>query len=342
MDFEALRSEYGNFYTPRFAATVDGVSFTESDGVISDLTISATLNRADHFSFTLNYPFDHASGKFSGPNWKRFRLGKRVELSIGYESPLEPVFVGTINSMGPNFPSGGGPIVTVSGYGLLHEMMKGTKSRSWDEPTDSAVARAVADEYGFKQKEIEESDLDHRLVKQDKESDYQFLSRLAKKNGFEFAVRRGAFYFGPPRTDGTPVVTLRYGESLRSFSLDVSDSRRIGTVEVRHWDPTKKKEIVGSAECDDRGTGKKVIRRPVWSKEEANRIAEAECGEIADDGAQGNGETIGIPAIWAGETIQLEGLGEFSGLYYVNDTTHRTGSSGYTTTFQVTTGESTG
>lgn len=342
MNFETLRSEYSNFYAPRFEASVDGESFSESDGVISELTISATLNRADHFSFTLNYPFDRERGQFRGLDWDRFSLGRPVELSIGYGSPLESVFTGTINSIRPNFPSGGGPIVTIGGYGLIHEMMKGTQSRSWDEPTDSSVARAVADEYGFKQKTIEETDLNHVIVKQDKESDYQFLEKLANNNGFEFAVRRGTFYFGPPRKDNPPVATLRYGESLNSFSVDASNSRQVETVEVRHWSPERKEEIVGSAKYDDQGTGKKVIRRPVRSKEEANRIAAAESSEISDNQFQGNGETVGIPKIWVGETIQLEGLGKFTDTYYINDTTHRIGSSGYTTSFQVTTQESTG
>ena len=44
MDLGELVQQYDGFYAPRFVVTVDTRSFSESSGLISDLSIDATLD----------------------------------------------------------------------------------------------------------------------------------------------------------------------------------------------------------------------------------------------------------------------------------------------------------
>lgn len=340
MSIEDLQNKYDNFYVPRFTVGIDGEEFQESRGVISNLTVDTLLDGADRFSLTLNYLFDRETERFVDLDWGRFRTGASVEISMGYGDRLEPMFVGRINSVRPTFPSEGGPTVDVSGYSLLHDMMRGTESRSWDEQTDSFAARDVAGNYEFSELSIEETGVKQRKIKQDRESDYRFIKRLAGNNDFEFAVRLDAVYFGPPREDSSPEVTLQYGESLSSLSLELTDTRQVSEVEVRHWDPKRKTEIVGSAKLDGEDMGKKVLRRPVWSTEEATRLAEAELNTIMNGQIRGSGETLGIPEIRAGKMLEVAGIDEFSDTYYVTGATHRVGEPGYSTSFQLAPKES--
>ncbi len=355
MELEALSERYGGFNTPRFEVRVDDETFRESDGMISGVEVETTLDGADRFSLTLSYPFDHAEGRFDDLDWGRFSTGTSVKIWMGYGDQLgpepaengsssEPVFVGKINAVRPEFPEQGGPTVDVSGYGLLHEMTRGTRSASWDgRPLGEVVTEIAADYFGERNVTVTDADVRSEKLIQENQNDYRFLESTANRYGFELFSRPGAFHFEARNARDAeirrndPTVTLRYGESLISFSAEINDSDQVGAVEVRHWDPAEKREIVGSAERENGGTGKNVMRIPVRSRDEADRRAEYELERISETFVQGDGETWGIPEIRAGETIQLDGVDDmFSKTYYVKRATHRMGSSGYRTSFEVT------
>ncbi|MGZ4925698.1 MAG: phage late control D family protein, partial [Halobacteriota archaeon] len=183
----------------------------------------------------------------------------------------------------------------------------------------------------------------------------EFISKLAKSNGFEFFVRGETLNFRSPGNASTPAVTLKWGESLSAFSPEENLTRQVSAVEVRHWDAKTKKEIIGRAKKGaehGRDPRKKsggdliesiageaaieIIRKPVFSKDEADREARAALDKFAEGLITGTGHCIGIPDIRAGETIALEGIGKkFSGTYYVQKAVHTLDSSGYRTTFTV-------
>lgn len=339
MSLEAFGRKYDDFYAPRFVVRVGNEEIREFDGVISALSVDTILDGADRFSFTLAGQFDHEARRFTGIDWDQYSSGTEVRIRMGYENLQEPALVGRIQSVRPDFPASGEPTVEVSGYGLLHDMTRGTNSNSWDETTDTAVVREVASEYAFDRVVVEETGTTRRKVIQDDQSDYRFLKSLADRNGFELFGDRDTLYFRAPKHDRTPEVTLQYGESLGSFSPEFNDAAQVQTVEVRHWNPKTKEEIVGSAERD-RGSGKTVLRRPVESRDEAEAVARAELDRLAEGLIEGNGETVGLPEIRAGTVLRLEGLGDmFTGTYYVQQATHGIGSSGYETSFDVSEGE---
>lgn len=355
MELQDLRERYGDFYSPRFRVDVGDETIRESDGVISGLEVDTTLDGADRFSFTLNYPFDHADGAFGDLDWELFSAGTSVTIWMGYGDNLgpvpaengrepEPMLVGHVSAVKPDYPEQGGPTVGVSGYGMLHEMTRGTKSVSWDDRPVGEVVTEIATEY-FEERKVNVTDAGLRPEKliQEKQHDYRFLESIADKYGFELFARLDTFHFEArnPRdarlARREPRVTLRYGESLGSFSPEINDSDQVGAVEVRHWDPTRKREIVGSAEREKGHSGKKVMRTTVRSREQADRVAESELKRISETFVGGNGETWGIPEIRAGETVKLEGMDDmFSNKYYVKGATHQIERSGYRTSFEVT------
>lgn len=351
MSLRELREQYGDFYAPRFRVEVGNRTFTDATGVLSDLSVDTTMDGADRFKFNANYPFDHSNGEFTGFEWDDFAPGTPVKMWLGYGEQLDtdtpaaqpeadPAFVGRISAVKTDFPSGGTPSIAVSGFDLLHDMTKGTKERSWEETTVSDVVREVAREYFGNKVDVDETGLEPDSIVQDKKNDLQFLAtELGEAYGFEVFARRDEFFFKTRdrrKRPGTPIVTLRYGESLSSFSPELNDAEQVKTVEVRDWDPARKTEIVGTAEQEE-GSGKLVLRRTVGSADEARSIAEAELNRVADSFVTGSGETIGIPELRAGVTVRIEGVTRrFTGDYFVEQATHGLGGSGYTTSFQVT------
>jgi hypothetical protein len=327
-------STYPPSYAPRFLVTVGGTKFHEYNGNVSDVVVDTTIDGADHFSITLTYPFDYEQVSFENLKWSTFEPGKSAEISLGYGESTKKIFTGSVETVEPEFSPNAPPKVVVTGYGALRKMMKGTNSKSWEKKQIGEIVKSVASK-SLDSVETEKAKTKLPRVFQDDQSDYQFLTQLANKYGFEFFSSMGTGYFRPRQggsSPGDPVAELYYGESLESFSAEMRPPNH-GEVEVRYWDENKKKKITGSA-SNDGGSGKRVYRIPVDSQSEAKEIAKSKLGGVS---VTGTGETFGIPTLVAGKVIKLKGLGsKFTNNYYVTRATHRMGGSGYRTSFEVT------
>lgn len=340
MELWDLLDEYGDFYAPRFEVTVGGQRFVETDGVVSGLSVDSTLDGADRFSFAVNSPFDRERGVFSELDWETFATGTRVTVGMGYGDKVEPMLVGRIHTLKTDFPADGNPTLAISGYDLLHDLTEGTNAQSWDDATDSDVVTEVAgkSEYDLTvdPRFIEDTRIRRRKIVQERQSDFRFLTELAERNGFELFVRGKTLRFRAPKYDAEPTLVLRYGDSLRSFAPERTDPESVGEVEVRHWDPTTKREIVGSAKSEEGEGKKRVLHIPVESKVDADREAAAALARLLRGLVSGGGETVGVPEIRVGETLDLDGIDQFNNSYYVMSATHSIGSSGYGVSFEVT------
>lgn len=328
-------------YSPRFRVDVGDTTFQEPGGRIADLVVETTLDGADRFSFTLNFPFDEELGEFSGLTWDEFAVGTAVEIAMGYggDGTLTPLFTGSIRSINAEFTSDRGPSVTVSGYGLLWELMQGTDSDSWSETTVGTVVEDVLSSYPFSTVDVSGASIDRETLIQDGQSDYRFLQQLAETYGFEFYAERDTVLFRPhsaKAADDEPVAELWYGEALHEFYAEVTQRERVDAVEVRSWDEHNKSEIVATAGSPN-GKYKEVVRTRAMSQNEAERIAETKLNRLANGVITGHGEADGTPAVRAGTVVRLAEVGQrFSSDYYVTEATHRMGSAGYRTSFDVT------
>lgn len=355
MSLEELQGRHNDFYTPRFEVKIGDETVEESSGVISSVTVDTTLNKASLFSFNLDYPFDHElgqfgeveEGQFKAINWDTFAPGKKVDIRMGYgtqpEDETEPMVVGKISSVRPDFPSSGKPTIEVSGYDLLHDMTQVADYQFWSNEKDSKAVKDVTNKYDFTELAIKETDLIHQRIKLDPNvyhNHLQFIAKLAKRNRYEFFARGRTFHFRPSSPDTiTPTLTLRYGGSLLSFSPSVNKSNRVNKVEVHHWNSSSGEVTSGVAEQENAENNAEKIKAtrtravPVRSGNEADNVAEAMLYEETHDQGQGYGETIGLPELRVGEAIRLEGIDTYSDTYYLQRVTHRIGSSGYTASF---------
>lgn len=331
----------GGLLAPRFTLVLGGETLLETSGRVVSLSVDASLDGASRFAVTLASGYDLVAGEFTGLDTSRFELGADATVDLGFGEHTERVFVGRVTGTRATFPADGPPTIEVSGYGPLYAMTRDSESESWDERTDSEVAADVVGEYDFDATEIEETGVTRRKVVQNGQNDFRFLQGLAARNGFECFSHLGTFHFRAPREDADPALTLGYADDLRSFTVERTDADDVSEVEVRHWDPKAKREIVGTAERETEGEARRVIRRPVDSREEADRVAEAELDRLARGTVRARGETVGLPNLVPGEPISVSGVGEFGGeggpTYYVRSVTHRLDAQGgYRTTFEAT------
>jgi phage protein D len=351
-----LEQNYGDFYVPLFKVLVDGKDLLSDLFLeISTVQVDNTLKGADRFSFTVNSTFNFQNREFAHLD-DLFKFGNSVEIHFGYRDvrSLTLIHRGLITAVQTSFPASGLPQINVSGYDLSYCMTKGKRSRNWDKKKDSDVVALIAREHGLTAI-TKDTRVELAKIEQSQESDFEFIEKLAERNGFEFYTFNDKLYFRPPANNEEAVVTLEWGKGLVSFSPEINISEQISKVEVRGWDVANKKEIVGTAQAGDepgrdanrssgadvikslcKDAGELKIRIPVYSLQEAKQHAEGVLKKRAEQFVQGGGESIGVPDILADKNIQLLGLGKkFSRTYYVEQSTHTLSTSGYRTTFKV-------
>lgn len=353
MDLIDLEKKYRNFYVPAVQIKVEGEDLFRSGVEISSVNVENTLEGADSFSFVVNNSYDTIRRELKWVD-RSLAPGRGVEIKMGYTDKLELIMLGLISSVRVTYPAAGLPSLEVSGFDLSHKMMKGKQSPSWPpDIKDSDIAKKIASKYGLKSA-VEDTRVKYPEVKQDQESDFDYLTRLARRNHFEFFVFGKTLYFRAPANDEAPVLNLEWGKTLVSFSPEINLGEQVSEVEVRGWDVKTKKEIIGKAKAgDEQGkdggkTGSQMVndifkqktivrlRLTVYSQEEAENRARAILNRHAEGLVKGNGESIGIPELLSGKNIKLNSLGKkFSKTYYVERTNHSVGSSGYRTTFSV-------
>lgn len=358
----------GPRYAPRFEVTLDGQSLAEPGERIADLVVETTLDGADRFQFTLTDRLDAGRDSFRDLSWDRFAVGTDVRIDAGYGSDrsLTTLFAGRVGSVTAKFGHETGPAVEIAGYGLLQGLMGGTSCDAWTETTVGAVVRDVLSDTAFATVEVREADIRRDRLLQHEQNDYRFLAALAEAYGFDFHGRRETVRFVPQGdgdTSGDPDATLTYGDRLAS--VQVRKSPVPTRTEVRAWNPDAVSTTTATASAGDDASGgggaaaasgaasasvaasggagsgtdgsddAVTFVVPPMSRREAEVIADWAAERLAEAPATAVGRADGAPAVQAGATIELDGVGErFGGRYRVTEATHRLGGDGYRTTFE--------
>jgi phage protein D len=337
---------------PRYEVSVEGRDVTQdiSADVLS-VSFEDHATDADMTTLVLANP---------GNRWTDsplFDQGNVLELAIGYGTALTPVFRGPITRPEPSFPEDGMPTLTLRAYDFSHPMRRDEekKATTWQEVTDSDLARRIAQKHGLRELDVQDTTLVIPYVAQGNETDWAFLKRRAERIGFEVFVERDMFHFHAPR-DSLAFVpgALEYRRNLRSFEVRLSVESSVTKVVVKGWDAAAKEPIVAIATGgdtarsvlgakaasdfvkEDFGEGAKVLHDLVpRTVKEAEELARAYLKRSEYALIQGSGSVVGDPALKAKALVEIAGVGtRYSGTYYVTKVTHSIGDGGYTSEFE--------
>jgi hypothetical protein len=368
-------------YAPQFEVRLGGEPLpTELRASITDVTYETGLNGADRVELTL------VNDRLRWLDEPRLRLHNELTLSLGYApDPLQHVFRGEIVSRSATFPSGTYPGLTVSALDRMHKLQEGTKVRWFAIPTatygnfpipDQGVAGIVSAENGLIPifepigatlavilagveafTVINDPDSAQRIIrKQENESDFDFLRRIALENGWEMIIDESGplagrqLRFVSPLDHLSPDVQLAYGRSLIDFAPRISEVGQLISVTAHVWVAQLKTDFAITVSWDwdemslnisvrpsftplGEGPSDFLIEEPV-TPSSAPRVILSHFLPRLNQRLTGTGNTIGDPSILPGRVIQLDGLGvEFGGLYRITSAAHQIGSGGYLTRF---------
>jgi len=328
---------------------IDGQDAT--DGFVADLlevTVESSLHLPDVATLVINDRHgDWADDERLGP-------GKSIQISAKVVNASHTLFDGEVVELEPEYVPGRQRLV-LRAFDRLHRLNRGRQVRTFQNVTDGDLVSRIARETGLKASVGDTNDV-HAYVLQDNKTNLDFLRERASILGYLLYVRGETLHCELPNGNGGP-IELRWGSNLGEFLPRLTTVGQTESATVRGWDPATRQEIVGRAE-KGRGAPKTrdgrvggdlahnafnqraeslVTDRPVRSQSEADRLAQTVMDRVASNFIQAEGVATGNPALVAGASVHLSGIGKrFDGTYFVTGATHQYGhEDGYVTRFFV-------
>jgi phage protein D len=292
----------------------------------------------------------------------RARIGSAVRISGTRRGDTAETLLihGEVTALEGAFSQGAR--IIIRGYDHSHRLIGYDRTETYQDVTDSDIARTVAQRAGVEVGKIDESSISHKHVSQLDQPDWDFLKARAKEADFEVRVVDGKLEFTRrPQASEAPTpgdltqrqpLQLVWGTTLQEFYPRVTAAEQVRDVEVRGWDAENKQVVVATAraettavDLEDKPADLAAIygrdrwvatASPVMTQAAADEAARAEAERIAASHAEAEGVAFGDPALKAGVPVSVGGVGRFSGRYVLTHTRHTFDDRGYTTWFQVT------
>ncbi|GMU40217.1 MAG: type IV secretion protein Rhs [Chloroflexota bacterium] len=307
---------------------------TEAEGKLSFIRVEESLSLPSSFTLRFTDP------EFTLLDGTTFAIGTEVEISFGWGTSLTTVMRGEITGVNVEASDFAGYQLEVFGLDKMHRTMRGTKTRTFQNQSDSDVATKIAQEAGL-QADVESTGGPHPFLFQVNETDHQFLRKRARRIGFDFWVSDGKLHF--KRAAKASPTTVTWGEDLYRFKARMSAAGYANAVNVRGWDDATQQAVVGNGTANPNDPsdatfytgaltasntkfGAKTITAsgvPVNDQSDATNAAKAIRQRQSAQGLLVRGEVDGDPALGAGSTIKVAGLGtKLSGQYLVTASEH--------------------
>jgi phage protein D len=298
----------------------------------------------DLFALRFRDP-DHAVLKKTG-----VKIGAPVKLTVASteEQVPVPLMVGEVTALEKEY-DGTGTVTVIRGLDATHRLTRGRRTASYLQMTVSDVVTRIAADAQLKTGEIEPTGTVHRQLSQGNVTDWEFLRGLVADVGAELAVVDGELRFRRPTRAGTAPSTsrkatedplvLELGRNLLRMRATVTSAEQVPDVQVRAWDPTAKRAVIGRAQARTtsaevgaepaelaRSFGARslvVTDTPYLVQGEVDDAAAALAEQVAGGFAELEAVVRGNPKVRAGGAVALVGIGEpFDGKYTVTATRH--------------------
>lgn len=293
---------------------------------------------------------------------ERLMIWKHVTIRGGFaESGSEELISGYITHIKPYFAGDSSRcMLDIWGMDASVLMDREEKLKDWPNKKDSDIASELFNLYGFTPDVADTQVIHDEAVSTiiQRETDIQFLKRLALRNGYECYIEGTTGYFRPPCVDEPPqpILAAHFGgeTNIRSFSIEVNGLTQ-ANVSMFQVDRASKEVLGATAEASQQ-----------TSLGDADAVSLLAAGMNAGQIYIGMNAATGNPEITAlcqglyhqgewfvtgeGEidanhyshvlkprgTVTIKGVGEtHSGVYYVNHVTHSFTQEGYTQSFRV-------
>ena len=171
----------------------------------------------------------NADGTWTHVDDKRLTIWKHVVISAGLDDDVQPLLKGYITHVRPAFGAGlDDSHLEIWGMDASVLMDREDKLKNWPSKKDSDIAKEIFDDHRLTP-QIEDTVIVHdeqvsTIIQ--RETDIQFLKRLALRNGYECYVDGDTGYFRTPQLSATtqPVLAVQFGDdtNVNRFRIEVN------------------------------------------------------------------------------------------------------------------------
>lgn len=276
------------------------------------------------------------------------RLAEGVTFRVrwGYPTLLSETLIVRVQKVAPAFPKSDFPTITLISWDARIDMSYQSSSKNYGAVSSAQVARVLAKKWNLKE-DIEESNDGSKveMAQPSNMSDLAYIVKLADKIHFRFDIVGETLVFKKHGFDDAPELEYTYFVDregvVLAFEPEIKEKKLKGKLKVTTTDPkTGKTETAESkpqnAKESRRGVkdggkiAEKVIRGVTPSTPEANKVAAIQAGGSKDkidlDADKAKLEVVGDPRLRKGKVVQVNGVGRYSGNWYVAKTKHAFGS----------------
>lgn len=289
----------------------------------------------------------------------------RISLKSVADGSLVPLFVGEVTALELDVDQTG-TFTVLRGLARAHRLFRGRKVVAFRNMAAADIVRKVAAGVELGVAKVDAGGPTYQHLTQANVTDWEFLRQLADDHGatLDFDVE-GRLSFTTPtpasnapspqtRTRQNPLV-LRYGDNLISLQAALTSAAQVATVEVRGWDLTTKRAVIGRSSATSSDTVEAgitagqavsafggsprmlVAESPYQTQAEVDIVAKAQAAANAAGFAAWEAVCEGDAQLRAGSPVALGNVGPvFSGRYTVTATRHVVEpGNGYRTTITV-------
>lgn len=341
----ALAKKYNDFKVPAMKVKSGGVDLVgNSEYAVESVTVTLSQTAASVAVIKLTNVYDVENRSFCEDIRGDFKLGKLVEVEMGYGSSLTPLFYGYIEEI--TYEISGNPSVQVVATDVRKMMMGSQKGNiSHQVKSYSDAFQEVMKKYKpvYKSQDVDVTDkLETDCILQNG-NDYDFIKEeLCRKANRDFFIHAGTVYFKDISAELFYTVELEWAKDIISFQRRASFQDMV--IRVYGQDVDKKEEVTTEikVKADDEQktlvqSEKTEMDAAVTDNREAKKIAEHEADEMKKRARQASGVCIGIPEIQAGGRVRIK-KGDarlIDGVYDIREAKHSFSASGYQTSFEV-------
>lgn len=364
-DFSKLKKKYVNFASPFFEIKINEKNIDKAF-LLGAISVNLTAKyEASVCQFDIKNAFKmdgNSKIKIKDDLSKLVKLGNKVEIYLGYtQGGAVHVFSGYIDQIYVDYDKDDGITYSVEcldGKGIMMNSHKSEAKVGIEKYSEAA--ESVLKKYTSVLK-ISSSDFaktDEKtlnIIEQYNESDYNFVVRMAEKLNYCFFIEKGEVIFKPfEKLSKTTIFNFNINEYMLSFNFRSSLKDVVSSVIVRSNDEkdetkffegkaTNFESIVdstkGSAKISsliNENVVKTFVDMSVDSENRAKEIAQGKLNEISYGIFNGTIKTVGIPEIFPGGVVLLEGFGEsLDRKYFLSKVYHKIENNTFTTVCEV-------
>lgn len=317
--------------SPEWILTYEGVNITAD---ISHMVVGITYtDRLSGAAGEVEIELEDHEKRWQGPWYPQ--EGDQASLMIGYHGePLLPCGDFQVDELEFELPPDIFRLRCLAAY--ITPAMRTLNSTAFEDQTLVQIAAALAGKYGFELVTAPGlANVAFARVTQSRETDLEFLHRLARTHGYDFTIRgkQMVFYARAALEVQTPAAAISRADLLRG-GFRSKTHRVYKAAQVSYQDPTSKRlvtQTVDATPLPPTGDTLKLVARCENGQQALLKSQSAlHAANMLQTAARL--ELPGAPVLCAGNIATLSGFGANDGIYLIETARHRvTRASGYTT-----------